>query len=401
MNLYRASTQWITRPPDERFATVQELHKAAKYAREHSHETVLPLGQLGAIGHDDDDEVVIQANGNRARPTHWCFEQLALRLGAPPDYLRQLPSALAARLLNHGFKANRDALVKTLLLQDPAYEESGQSSLPLTSPPLPLLRAATGVGYTRIWDEWITGPLLDSEEQGWRVPPARPAFPGQPGTRPATEADVLRAGQFGLSIKVGDLIAPAGLYLGDRSFFAFMIREDRRIEDGSPGGLSRGFFVWNSEVGSASFGIDTFLFRHVCGNHIVWDVAGVQEIRLRHTGDSDQQALELLRRLFRRYAEYSAAGEEEQIEAAKRYSLGRDRKEVIAYVTKQDLPALTRVRGEQAWKLAESHTDTDGPPTSAWGFAQGLTRLAQTIPFTEARVTLERSAGRILMLATR
>ena len=78
---------------------------------------------------------------------------------------------------------------------------------------------------------------------------ARPVFPNQPGTRPATEADVLQAVTFGISAKLGDPIAPAGLYLGDRSLFAFLIHEDRRIEDGTDAGLLRGFLVWNSEVG--------------------------------------------------------------------------------------------------------------------------------------------------------
>ena len=36
---------------------------------------------------------------------------------------------------------------------------------------------------------------------------------------------------------------------------------------------------------------------------------------------------------------------------------------------------------------------------AAWGFTQGLTRLSQTIPYANIRTALDRSAGRILMLA--
>jgi excisionase family DNA binding protein len=39
---------------------------------------------------------------------------------------------------------------------------------------------------------------------------------------------------------------------------------NRRIFETLPGGgLSRGFFVWNSEVGAASFGIQTFFYEYV------------------------------------------------------------------------------------------------------------------------------------------
>jgi hypothetical protein len=36
-----------------------------------------------------------------------------------------------------------------------------------------------------------------------------------------------------------------------------------------------GFFLWNSEVGRRSLGIQTFWFQAVCRNHIVWDAIQV------------------------------------------------------------------------------------------------------------------------------
>ena len=49
------------------------------------------------------------------------------------------------------------------------------------------------------------------------------------GIRIATEADVLRGAGFGLSIRVGDKIAPAGLYASDHDMFVFMVNNDKRI----------------------------------------------------------------------------------------------------------------------------------------------------------------------------
>jgi hypothetical protein len=179
-----------------------------------------------------------------------------------------------------------------------------------------------------------------------------------------------------------------------------MIREDRRIDDGTPAGLSRGFFVWNSQVGYSSFGASVVLFRHVCGNHIFWDVAGVEEIRFRHVEKNLDRAIATLTEKVGGYADASAHEEEQRIAAARKRVLGREQKEVLETVLEWDLPAVTRERAMKAWTLAVRNRDTDGPPTTAWGFGQGVTRLAQSFPFTEVRVALERSAGRILMLAT-
>ncbi len=66
------------------------------------------------------------------------------------------------------------------------------------------------------------------------------------------------------------------LYASDRDMFVFLADEDRRIEipnrrDGKPGSLTRGFFVWNSELGNTTLGGGFFLFDYVCSNRYVWD----------------------------------------------------------------------------------------------------------------------------------
>lgn len=40
-------------------------------------------------------------------PTHWSFGQLAVQLGAPAAYLRNLPAALAGINLQYGLTSNR------------------------------------------------------------------------------------------------------------------------------------------------------------------------------------------------------------------------------------------------------------------------------------------------------
>ena len=57
-----------------------------------------------------------------------------------------------------------------------------------------------------------------------------------------------------------------GLYCGEQDLFVFLIDPVGWAEiDGEA--FAPGFFVWNSEVGKRSVGIQTFWFQQVCANH--------------------------------------------------------------------------------------------------------------------------------------
>src|SRR4029079_4004558 len=58
--------------------------------------------------------------------------------------------------------------------------------------------------------------------------------------------------------------------------FAFLIDPAGWTEIGGDA-FAPGFFVWNSEVGRRSLGVQTFWFQAVCQNHIVWDAVDVFE----------------------------------------------------------------------------------------------------------------------------
>lgn len=393
MNLYKASNQWSTRPNDERFGTLAELHEAVSGYRSSAAEATITVPELRVQANGGEVELVGRAS-TPARLTHWSFGQLSASIGAPASYLRALPATLAAQNLNHGLsklptsRAGNDTTdaAKRLLLHR-------NGSL--------LVRAITGVGYTRIWNSDITGRLFPLLEQGWQVPPARPARADQPGVRPATEADVLRAGQIaGLSIKVGDPIAPAGLYASDHDLFVFLVDNEHRIsEPGNPDGLARGFFVTNSEVGAASFTLTRFLYRAVCGNHIVWDAKQVTEIRLRHVGRADDRAFEEVRGSVIRYANESASEDEARIKRAAEFSLAATKDEVLDRLFAVKGLGLSRKQLDAAYELTVEHEPVSVNPNSAWGVAQGLTRLSQSTPFADERVAIDRAAGKVLSIA--
>ena len=157
-------------------------------------------------------------------PSNWSFGQLCTQAGAPAKYLRTLPGQLAGINLQWGFEhAGRQ---DQLILADQHD-----------------LRAVTSQTYGRIWDSQVVQAVTSATAEGaWQVPAA--SYSG---------SDPLRA---------------TTLYASDRDVFIFLVDEENRVDVGNES-LGRGFFAWNSEVGSASFGLTTFLYRFVCDNRIV------------------------------------------------------------------------------------------------------------------------------------
>src|SRR5262249_38061834 len=138
----------------------------------------------------------------------------------------------------------------------------------------------------------------------------------------------------GLGIKPGDPIAPAGIYASDHDMFAFLVNEEYRIDDGSDGGLSRGFFVQNSEVGASALRVTFFHYRHVCGNHIVWDASNVIEVAVRHVGDVAGRFHVELAGAVGKYLAASADDETERVRRARSFTLGATKDEVLDAVFK-------------------------------------------------------------------
>jgi hypothetical protein len=361
MELTKASDQWMKRPADERFKSLEALHGHCLGERTLSRSTPVATRALLAVASGSEVQLANteRPNAPAARLTNWAFSQLSTRIGAPAGFLRDLKPETAATVINERMHAADVEHESCVLVKSPVVEGD-----PLT------VRALTTDSYTRIWNADITSRLLELERRGpWQPAPA--AF------------DETR-----------------GLYAGDRDCFAFMVDSGRRIFERDPGGgLSRGFFVWNSEVGAASFGMLTFLYEYVCGNHIVWGASKVKELRLRHVGNVDQRAWGALAAELRTYAESSASDEEAKIESTRRYSLGTDKDTVLDTIFGLRIPALTKAKASEALQIAVEREDRYGSPYSAWGFANGVTELSQREVNAGARVELDRAGGKILELA--
>src|SRR6516162_10514788 len=269
-NLYSASNQWAVRPRDQRFWGLKDLLERVAHNRESSQEKDVAVKDLRVLT-DDGQVKLVGPQGNPATLQHYAFDGLSRLVGAPADFLRKLSLEAVEKVIRERMDdlEERDAVWKLLV------QKNGDLAL----------RGINGKAYGRIWDEDIVKVLLKAEENGWIVPPARPSpvAMDDPRIRPATEADILpNQGDFALSIKVGDLIGPAGVYASDRDMFVFMVDPKRVIDDGGKG-LRRGFFIENSEVGKpVAATMTAFGWEHVCGNHIVWGASLVKSVRVIH-----------------------------------------------------------------------------------------------------------------------
>jgi hypothetical protein len=92
--------------------------------------------------------------------------------------------------------------------------------------------------------------------------------------------------------------------------------------------LQRGVIVENSEVGASSLKLTRFLYREMCGNHIIWGAENVLEIAVRHVGDA-RQRWGLYAAKIREYADASASEDEARITRAKSMRIGATKDEVL------------------------------------------------------------------------
>ncbi len=351
MELFHAANQWSTRPADERFTSLTDLHNATKaYTATAGEKTAVRVDSLRVEAIDGSVQVLGKGS-TPARLTHWSFGQLAARVDAPASYLRSLPATLAAQNLNHGLAkrvSNDEGATANLL-----FHVNGSL----------LLRAITSDKYSRIWNYEIAERLLDMESRGWT-----PATP---------------------DIRVIDDRLP--LYASDHDMFAFVMHPDRVIkENGNPMGLKRGLIASNSEVGAGALKLTRFLYREMCGNHIIWGAEDVINLSARHVGSiRDKFAAWSVE--INRYVNESASDQEAMIERSQTQRIAGTKEELLDTLFGKRSLALSRKTLEAGYAAVAPE---DGDPLTPWGIVQGLTRHSQTTPYADERMKIDRAAGK-------
>lgn len=376
MELMNANAQWSSRPADERFTSLTAMESHFNATRQNSRATTVSSRRIQAIPTAFNGIAIEGANGHAYAPTHWSFGQLAQLAEAPAGYLRSLPAPIAADCINYGLRFKRDVEDVGILLQRPVASSDGVHSVEDEPFGAPIIPAVTGPRYGRIWNADILKALTkrfgDGVSGDFRVP-----------------------GEFGKAVEVTK--ANTTLFAGDRDMFVFLADEQHRIEipgrrDGQSGSLARGFFAWNSEVGSTTFGIGTFLFDYVCCNRIVWGAQQYKEVKLRHTSAAPDRFLSEVGPALISYANSSTASITEGIAKARASKLGNP-EEVSDWLAK-------RFGKSTVESLSAVHNLEEGRPIETlWDVSTALTAKARSIPYQDARVAMERQAGEVLDLA--
>lgn len=357
--LMQASQQWATRPSDERYTSLLDMQAHFDEQRERSRAGVVSSRRLHVQPDADNKGLqVFGPNGHGYAPTHWAFGQLAQLAEAPAGYLRSLPSPIAADCLNYGLQYKRDVEDVGVLIY-----KNGTS----------IMRAATGPRYGRIWNADVTRALVNQFGDG-------------------VHGDFKVPGEFGEDVEVTK--ANTTLFAGDRDMFVFLADEKHRIDmpnrrDGRTGSLARGVFFWNSEVGSATFGVASFLFDYVCCNRIVWGATDVNEIRVRHTASAPDRFIEEIAPAIDTYARSSTASVTKAIEDARSHRLD----DVGEFLAKRFGQRLVQT-------IETTHQLEEGRPIETrWDAVTAITAYARSIGNQDRRVEVEREAGKLLTVA--
>ncbi|WP_084399813.1 DUF932 domain-containing protein [Henriciella aquimarina] len=366
----RVSSEWFSRPDDERYLSLSELYASVKGRAERSRTRTVESAAIRVEAHRDDPEnlaLILPEAEAPVAPTHWSFGQLASLVSAPAAYLRQLPAPLAGINLQYGLTSHRAEQIKTLETEDGRTE----------------LRAVTGPDYGRIYDHELVAAVQKIAGNGtgdtrWKVP----------GTLDWS------SGVYNPMVDITK--DTTTLYASDRDVFLFLVDDMNPIEagtlpDGSPDLYFRGFYCWNSEVGAKTLGIASFYLRAVCQNRNLWGVEDFQEISIRHSKYAANRFAHEAAPALTRFADSSPRPFIEGIRAA--------RERIVAH-SDDDRTDFLRKRGfskAETARIVETVLAEEGrPPESVFDFVQGITAVARSKPQQDARLDMEGKAKKLL-----
>lgn len=366
----RVSSEWFSRPDDERYLSLADLFASVKGRAERSRTRTVESAAIRVEAHRDDPErlaLVLPEAEAPVAPTHWSFGQLASLVGVPVAYLRQLPAPLAGVNLQYGLTNHRAERVKTLETDDGRTE----------------LRAVTGPDYGRIYDHELVSAVRRIAGNGtgdtrWKVPGVLDWSTGVYNPMVDVTKDTTT------------------LYASDRDVFLFLVDDMNpiaagRLPDGSPDLYFRGFYCWNSEVGAKTLGIASFYLRAVCQNRNLWGVEDFQEISIRHSKYAANRFAHEAAPALTRFANSSPAPFIEGIRAAREKIVARSDEDRTEFLKKRGFS-----KAETA-KIVETVLAEEGrPPESVFDFVQGITAVARSKPQQDARLAMETRAKTLL-----
>lgn len=369
-NVSRVSSEWFSRPQDERYLSLGDLYQSVRTRADRATTRIVESRSVRVEARSDEPErlsLLMPGDDAPVAPTNWSFGQLCSLVCAPAAYLRQLPAALAGINLQHGLISHSGEHVKLLQTVD------GRSEL----------RAVTGPDYGRIWDHELVAAVMKIAGNGtgdtrWKVP------------------GVLDWGAMTYNPHVDVTRDTTTLYASDRDVFLFLVDdlhpiEAGRLPNGEPDLYFRGFYTWNSEVGSKSLGIATFYLRAVCQNRNLWGVENFQEVNMRHSKFAANRFAHEAAPALEHFAESSPRSFIDGITAARSKIVARKDEDRETFLRKEGFS-----KAETGKIIATVLAEEGHPPASVYDFVQGITAVARSRPHQDGRLELESKARKLL-----
>ena len=369
-NISRVSSEWFSRPDDERYLSLTDLHASVRRRADQATTRIVESRQVRVEARSEDPEMltlIAPGDDTPIAPTNWSFGQLASLVGAPASYLRTLPAALAGINMQHGLLAHRGEQVKLLQTDDGRTE----------------LRAVTGPDYGRIWDHELVSAVMRIAGDGvgdtrWKVP------------------GVLDWGSMVYNPHVDVSSETTTLYASDRDVFLFLVDDTQPIEagklpNGEPDLFFRGFYAWNSEVGSKTLGIATFYLRAVCMNRNLWGVENFEEINIRHSKFAANRFAHEAAPALAHFADSSPRSFVDGIKQARERIVARKDEDREDFLRKRGFS-----KAETGKIIATVLAEEGRPPESLYDFVQGITAHARSKTNQDARLEIEGKARKIL-----
>lgn len=366
----RVSSEWFSRPADQRFLNLNDLHDYTLDRANRSTTRIIDTQAIQVVAsRQDTDLLKLQYPGREAQiaPTHWAFGQLASLVGAPAGYLRQLPGPIAAMALQYGLRSDRRELIKVQEFDDGQVE----------------MRAATGPDYGRIHDHELIAAVQTFAGDG--VTSSRFKVPG------VLDWSTMRHNPF-----VQATTETTTLYASDRDVFVFLCDDANpivagRLPNGEPDLYFRGFYCWNSEVGARTLGMASFYLRAVCANRNLWGVEDFQEITIRHSKFAGHRFAKEAEPALLAFANSSPSSFIRGIQSAREAIVARNDDERRDFLKQRKFPRNIATEILDTVLLEEAK-----PAESVFDFIQGITAVARRRDKQDERLELELAAKKLM-----
>lgn len=338
-NLTQASREMFRRKPDERFASLDALLRQCQEDKERSSDlwqppqAVQPRPMEGRLDLAMGEDGVMRLND-------WSFSQLCRIANVSKDTLNKLSVDTASRVL-----------IETLPQTGKPIQAMAYNGT---------LRSIHGTSYTRLYNADLLSMVMEF----------------------ATDFQPPQAAMTGAT----------GLYCGEQDMFVFLVDPTGWAEiEGEA--FCPGFFLWNSEVGRRSIGVQTFWFQAVCQNHIVWDATELIDFSRKHTANVGD-CLNEIRRIIAGLVDkrdQRRDGFAKVMAKAFKTKLGDNAEQVAKVLYKNGIP---RDFAKQALAIAEKQGRF-----TIFSLVDALTRIAGQYQNAGDRLELDQKAATLLSLA--